>query len=289
MLDYAALAALSEVLRAGSFEIAAARLGVTPSAVSQRIKTLEERMGEVLVRRGPPAAGTPRALRLVHHLDQVRLLEQGLAAHGLAVDDAPPVVRIAVNADSLASWLMPALTALPVLYDLVIDDQDHAQEWLRRGEVSGAITAAPGAVPGCDSVALGRLRYLPTARADRAAAWFPHGITAEALARAPALTFNAKDALQQRWAEQVTGARVALRTHLIPSPDAFVQGCRLGLGWGMNPEPLVAPDIATGDLVVLGPALDVTLHWQVMRQIAPRLAPLTLALRAQARQGLHQP
>lgn len=281
MLDYPALAALAEILRSGSFETAAARLGVTPSAVSQRIRALEERMGAVLVHRGPPATGTEAGLRLAHHLEQVRLLEQGLDPGGAA-----PVLRLAVNADSLATWLMPALTALPVLFDLVIDDQDHAQDWLRRGEVSAAITAGAGAVPGCDRVRLGALRYLPTARADRAAEWFAGGVTAAALARAPALVFNAKDALQARWVARAVGRPVALPAHRIPDPAAFVAACRLGLGWGMNPEPLVAPDVAAGRLVVLGAPLDVVLDWQVMRQVAPRLKPLTEAVRAAARDVL---
>lgn len=282
MLDYPALAALDEVLRSGSFEAAAARLGVTPSAVSQRIKSLEERSGAVLVRRGPPSRGTALGLRLAQHLEQVRLLEAGLA------EAAPPVLRIAVNADSVASWLMPALTALPVLYDLVIDDQDHAQDWLRRGEVAAAITSGAGAVPGCDLIRLGALRYLPTARADRVAAWFPEGVTAGALAAAPALIFNEKDALQARWAARQTGAAVALSGHRIPAPEAFVTACRLGLGWGMNPEPLVAADVAAGRLAVLGEPLDVALDWQVTRLLAPRLAPLTAALR-QAARGVLRP
>ena len=106
MLDYAALAALAEIIRRGSFEAAAAALGVTPSAISQRIKGLEERMGEVLIHRGPPARGTAMGLRLMQHLDQVRVLEQAL---GTDPGAAPATLRLAINADSLATWVIPAL------------------------------------------------------------------------------------------------------------------------------------------------------------------------------------
>ena len=60
MLDYAALAALAAVIREGSFERAASALHVTPSAVSQRIRSLEERVGCALVVREQPC------LSLIH-------------------------------------------------------------------------------------------------------------------------------------------------------------------------------------------------------------------------------
>ena len=61
MLDYAGLEALSAVVREGSFERAAHKLHITPSAVSQRIKLLEERVGQALVLRGQPTLLTSPA------------------------------------------------------------------------------------------------------------------------------------------------------------------------------------------------------------------------------------
>ena len=58
MLDYASLAAVSSVVREGTFERAARALNVTPSAISQRVKQLEERLGSVLIIRGQPCAPT---------------------------------------------------------------------------------------------------------------------------------------------------------------------------------------------------------------------------------------
>ena len=78
MLDYLGLAALAAVVREGSFERAARKLHVTPSAVSQRIKQLEERTGQVLVQRGTPCTGTEAGRRLCLHLEQVALLENAL-------------------------------------------------------------------------------------------------------------------------------------------------------------------------------------------------------------------
>lgn len=284
MLDYPALAALAEVIRRSSFEGAAAALHVTPSAISQRVRTLEDRLGAVLIDRGPPVRATARGLRLAAHLDQVRLLEAGLSEAGPDL----PVLRLAVNADSLAVWVMPALASAPGLVDLVIDDQDHALDWLRAGLVVAAISSDGRPVPGCDSLRLGALRYRATASPAFAARCFADGVTADALSRAPAICFNGKDALQSRWVHALTGRRPVLPLHRIPDPQAFAAATRLGLGWGMNPESLVRDDLAQGGLVDLAPdcALDVPLFWQVSRITAPAIAPLTRAMKKAAAASL---
>lgn len=278
MLDYPALAALAEIIRRGSFDAAAAALGVTPSAISQRIKGLEERLGQVLIHRGPPATGTETGLRLMQHLDQVRLLESTLdaARHPGA---GPARLRLAVNADSLACWFLPALTAQPLLYELEIDDQDHARDWLRQGQVSGAICSDPQPVPGCDVHRLGHMRYLALATPAFIARHFSAGVTARELQQAPAVIFNHKDAAQSRWAERATGRKLHLDGHRIPASEAFAQAVERGLGWGMVPETMASPDLRE---LVPGLPLDVPLYWHVQRAMAPALAPLTAAIKRAA-------
>lgn len=284
MLDYAALAALEAVLRTGSFERAAAELGVTSPAVSQRIAALEDRIGAVLVVRGRPCTPTPAGRRLARHVEEVGLLERALAEDLGRPRDAARI-RIAVNADSLATWFLPALRGAGegLLFDIVVDDQDHSAEWLRLGEVIAAVTAQSAPVQGCDHLALGRLRYLATASPDFAERWFPEGPTAEALARAPALSFDANDRLQHDWAARAAGRPVALPVHRLPSATAFVEAAELGLGWGMNPEVLVRDRIAAGRLVMVGPEpLDTGLWFQWSRRLGPALAPLRAAIRQAA-------
>lgn len=284
MLDYPAIAALAEVIRRGSFESAAAALRVSPSAISQRIRTLEDRMGGVLLDRGPPVAPTTQGLRLAAHLDQVRLLETSLTD----LPPSQPVLRLAINADSLAAWVMPALAAAPGLVDLTIDDQDHALDWLRGGLVVAAITSDSRPVPGCDSLRLGAMRYRATASPDFAARHFADGVTAASLAQAPSLCFNSKDALQSRWVQALTGVRLTLPMHRIPDPQAFAIAARLGLGWGMNPEMLIQDDLAQEHLVDLVPnlPLDVPLYWQFNRVTGPILTHLTDAIKKAARAAL---
>lgn len=290
MHDPAQLAALATVHRRGSFELAAAELHVTPSAISQRIKALEEQTGALLIRRGTPCQATETGLRLIRHHDDVALLERALAKD-LGLASGPATLRIAVNADSLATWVIPALAATrDLLFDLVIDDQDVSHDWLRRGEVVAAITAHPGPLQGCDTLPLGSLRYRATASPDYLARWFPQGITARTMAEAPTLTFSDKDRLPTRWATaQIRGlTRPLLPTHRMASSQAFVDACLAGLGWGMNPEPLIATHLASGALVELipGTALDVPLHWQFTRLAAPALDPVTQAIRRAAAAAL---
>lgn len=285
--DSPQLAALAAVLRRGSFEAAAGDLGVTPSAVSQRIKALEERVGAVLVDRASPCTGTPAGNRLAKHAEDVGLLEARLS-RDLALDPAPrPArLRLAVNADSLATWFVDAMAMVPeMLFDLVLDDEEHSADWLRRGAVSAAVCALGAPVTGCDADPLGALRYVATASPDYMARWFPEGVTAQALSRAPCLTFNAKDRLQRRWIERVTGARLAPPAHFLPSSTAFVAAAEAGLGWGMNPLPLVEEALRAGRLVPLrhDQVMDVPLTWQHSRAMTGALEPVTRAVRAAAR------
>src|SRR5918993_1249174 len=153
MLDYAHLSALAAVIRTGSFDRAAQQLNVTPSAISQRIKLLEERLGTVLVVRGQPCTATEVGQRLCQHVEQVALLESSLRGSlpGLQANCRPVTLRIAVNADSLATWFIPAMAQTDgCLFDLVLDDDDQGAEGLRRGEVVGAETGPATPIQGCD-------------------------------------------------------------------------------------------------------------------------------------------
>ncbi|WP_171173791.1 LysR family transcriptional regulator ArgP [Ruegeria sp. HKCCD8929] len=284
------LSALATILRLSSFEAAAAELSVTSSAISQRIKALEDRVGTALIHRGPPCTGTPAGLRIAKHAEDVGLLEAQLSRE-LALDRGTEQVhlRIAVNADSLATWFIAALAQVEgILFDLVVDDQDHSAEWLQRGEVSAAICVSGKPVTGCDSMPLGTLRYIATASPGFMQRWFPDGITPQAVAQAPCLTFNTKDGLQKAWLTANVAPRIAPPSHFLPSTQAFVDAARSGLGWGMNPEALVRRPIRRGHLQPLIPRtpLDVPLTWQVSRIMAPALTPLTRAVKQAAARGL---
>ena len=248
MLDYPSLFALAAVVRQGSFERAARTLHVTPSAISQRIRLLEERVGSALVVRGQPCRATEAGRRLCLHIDRVRLLEHEL--HGelptLEPEGAARVtLAIAVNADSLATWFAPAVTAFAasahVLLEVSVDDQDHTAEWLRSGAVLAAVTSNTRPATGCNSLALGAMRYLAVATPAFIGRYFPGGVGAASLSLAPSLVFNTKDDLQARWVRRLCHRHVELPKHTLPSPQAFVVAALAGMGWGLHPQELIAP------------------------------------------------
>jgi LysR family transcriptional regulator (chromosome initiation inhibitor) len=295
MLDYAALSALAAVIREGSFERAAQALHVTPSAVSQRIRLLEERVGSALVVRGQPCRPTDTGRRLCQHVDRVRVLEQelqgtlpALAPQGLTRVRLP----VAVNADSLATWFMPALATYaaeaPVLVEVAVDDQDHTAEWLRSGAVLAAVTGSARPATGCNSRPLGAMRYLAAASPAFVARHFAGGVGAGSLAQAPSLVFNTKDDLQARWVQRLCHRHVELPRHTLPSSQAFVTAAVAGMGWGLQPLSLIAGHLRAGTLVELVPdsALDVPLHWQHARAASAWLEGLSRAVLAAAGRAL---
>ncbi|MBE9604109.1 LysR family transcriptional regulator ArgP [Acetobacteraceae bacterium H6797] len=295
MIDYPALAALAAVLREGSFERAAGALGVTPSAVSQRVRGLEERLGCALVVRGQPPVATGAGARLVAHYERVRLLESEVAEDLPALGGAGPGrLKVAVNADSLGTWFPPAAAgfaaASGVMLDLVLDDEGHTAERLRTGEVLAAVTADPSPVPGCRLIGLGALRFLPVASPGFVARHFADGVTEAALRRAPMLRFDHRDELQARWARQVLGVeRLEAPAHWVPSTQGFLDMALVGLGWAMNPVQLAGPHLAAGRLVALHEeGLDVALHWQHARLGQGLMEKLTREVVAAARRGLVQ-
>lgn len=295
MLDYAALGALAAVIREGSFERAARALSVTPSAVSQRIRSLEERVGCALVVRDQPCRATDTGRRLCQHVDRVRLLELELqgAMPTLAPDGPKRVpLPVAVNADSLATWFAPAVAAYaaaaPVLVELSVDDQDHTATWLRSGAVLAAVTGSARPPAGFNSRPLGAMRYVAAASPAFMARHFAHGVGAGSLARAPSLVFNTKDDLQARWVRRLCHRDVELPRHAVPSTHAFVTAALAGMGWGLHPEALVAPHLARGALVALVPeaTLDVPLYWQHARAASSLIDGLSRAVAAAAARAL---
>ena len=286
MLDYAGLEALAAVVREGSFERAARKLHVTPSAVSQRIKLLEERVGQVLVLRGQPCSGTDAGRRLCLHLEQVALLENDLRRKNPELvpegQTALPTLKLAVNADSLSTWFMDAMSAFTrdgnELLDISIDDQDHTAKRIREGEVMAAVTATSSAIPGCNTWPLGRMRYVAAASPDFIRRYLKDGITPEAMARTPMMSYGRKDSLQDQWLQRLGAeGRRSTPRHFLPSNQGYTRACELGMGWGMHPPLMIGAQLAEGSLVELLPGndLDIPMYWAHARNAQASLQRLT--------------
>jgi LysR family transcriptional regulator (chromosome initiation inhibitor) len=197
-----------------------------------------------------------------------------------------------VNADSLGTWFLPAAARFAertgAQLDFVLEDEEYTAQRLRTGEVLAAVTADPVPVPGCRTRPLGSLRYTATASPNFVHRHFPNGIDAAALARAPVLRFDRKDELQVRWMRQTFDVAPNAPTHWVPTTQGFLDAALVGLGWSMNPKPLVTEHLTTGRLVELMPShpLDVPLHWQHARLGAGLLDALSREVLQEARHSL---
>lgn len=290
------LAAFAAVIEEGSFDAAARRLSVTPSAISQRIKALEDRLGHVLIARQSPCRPTPSGEKLLRRVRPMQVLEAEALADfqpDAAGSTQARTIVIAVNDDSLQTWVLAALAELHrtsgCLFDVRVDDQDHTLTLLRDGTVLGAITSESRPVQGCNAVALGAMRYHAIASPGFVARYFPKALDAASLAQAPMIVFNRKDELQWRFARSVTRARLRPPIHYLPTSTGFIEAAARGLGWCLAPEALVAPALRARNIVMLDPArpVDLPLYWQYAAVRSSTLQRVSQVIRRVATRSLH--
>ena len=289
MLDYKLLHALAAVVEQGGFERAARVLGLSQSAISQRIKLLEARVGAPVLLRAAPPTPTELGTRLLNHMQQVRLLERDLRRDvNIEGDDGIPArLRIALNADSLATWWAHAVAALceqeQLLLDLLVDDQDVGLRRMRAGEVAACICATEQPVAGARVLPLGAMRYLAVASPGFIARHFPQGLKQTAVRYAPAIVFGPDDQLQHRFLAGC-GFSGDFAHHLCPSSEGFVQMISAGLGWGLVPAIQVTGQLERGELCELAPGqpVDVPLYWHYWRNGGRLLEQLTRQLQRQS-------
>ncbi|SDB90104.1 LysR family transcriptional regulator, chromosome initiation inhibitor [Raineyella antarctica] len=288
-MNFEQLRALLAVVDEGTFEAAADELGVSPSAVSQRIKALETSVGNVVVRRAVPCVPTQAGSVLLRMARQVALLEaETMEALGTG-GPGQAILPLAVNADSLATWFLPVLDDAAAWGDTVVrlrvEDEAHTSDLLRSGDVVGAVTAAPQRVAGCSTEKLGAIRYQPVA-APRLCELHSSAVAGKRVvdwARMPVLRYGPKDDLQNRFLRE-HGIEVLPPSHHIPSSEAYLAAARAGLGWGLVPEVQMEGMVADGSLEILGPRdhRDVPLYWQVWKLGSPRIERLTASVRGAA-------
>ncbi|TFZ01860.1 LysR family transcriptional regulator ArgP [Ramlibacter humi] len=298
--DPAALECLAAIVEEGGFERAARRLSITQSAVSQRLRALEAQVGTVLIVRSRPLKPTAAGQLLLKHTKQLRLLRADLerdlrdlapsSTGGMREDER---VAIAVNADSIATWALPALGTLAkqgLPMELITDDQDFTHEWLREGQVLGCVTTLKQALRGCKVVGLGAMDYIAVASPQ----WKPAqgtGLTAHNFRDVPFVSFNRKDDMQSEFIAKAFGLRrVSLRQLFVPSSEGQVRAVLAGWGVSVVPELLVRGLMEQGQLVdaLPGQRLPIELYWHCWNLQSEVLDALTQALVSTASQALAQ-
>ncbi|MFD3540119.1 LysR family transcriptional regulator ArgP [Streptomyces sp. NPDC058662] len=295
---------LLAVVDEGTFDAAAAVLHVTPSAVSQRVKALEQRTGRVLLMRTKPVRATESGEVVIRFARQLARLERDARSELGMADGAGPVrLPIAVNADSLATWFLPALSRVPqeppVCFELHREDESHTTALLREGQVMAAVTSSPDPVAGCTVRGLGLARYLPVASPGFAARHLPGAgagveVPVRELREAPTIVFDRKDELQDAFVRTLAGGAVdgaGPVRHSMPTSEGFRDAVVAGLGWGLVPEPQAGPLVRTGELVLLAPRrpMDVPLYWQQWKLDSPLLSMVARVVAEAAAEALRAP
>ncbi|MEV7612650.1 LysR family transcriptional regulator ArgP [Streptomyces sp. NPDC089799] len=285
---------LLAVVDEGTFDAAAAVLHVTPSAVSQRVKALEQRTGRVLLMRTKPVRPTGSGQVVVRFARQLARLERDARAElGIGDGQGPARLPIAVNADSLATWFLPALTRVPqdppVCVELHREDESRTTMLLREGQVMAAVTSSPDPVAGCSVRRLGLARYLPVASPAFAERYLGGPLERD-LPGAPVIVFDRSDDLQDAFTRTLTHGRTGAGPvrHHVPASEGYRDAVAAGLGWGLVPEPQALPLLGSGALVELAPdrPLDVALYWQQWKLDSPALSAVAGAVIAEAAEAL---
>jgi LysR family transcriptional regulator (chromosome initiation inhibitor) len=303
VFQFEQLQTLLALVEEGTFDAAAVRLGVTASAVSQRIKTLEQASGRVLVRRSNPAVATEAGEIVLRLARQVAVLDADTSAE-LQLDDRSNgslSLAVAVNADSLATWFLEAAAQLPtshgVVFDIHREDEEHTTALLRSGAVMAAVTSTAQPVQGCSVAPLGVMRYRCVSSPGFAQSNFGGRPSARELrgmlARAPMVNFDRKDELQlgflRSLAQKTSQPEPPPARHYIPTSSDFARAVVLGYGWALVPEQQCLAELDRGALIDLAPGrhADVHLYWQRWKLSSALLDAVSEAVLLGARRSLH--
>lgn len=232
MIDYKLLEAFYYTINEGGFEKAADKLCITQSAVSQRIKLLEEQVGQVLLMRSIPPKPTPIGFNFYNHYNKVKHLETELFNDNKNNVD----LTLALNDDSLATWFYP--TILPLIdkgdiLKLYVDDQDITIDLLKNGIVIGCISTYNKSLNGCSMRNIGSMKYRLVATNSFIEKWFKMGFSLENIKHAPGVIFDHKDNLHERHLENIFKQKVAFPFHMIPSSEKLYNLIQEGFGYGL--------------------------------------------------------
>ncbi len=250
------LRACAAVLRHGTFTSAARHLGLSPSAVSQTVRALEERLGTRLLHRttrsvAPTEAGTRLAERLLPLLDGLDEM-----AGTAALPEGAPAGRLRLNSNRLAArhiltpLVTPFLRCHPqVTLELVVEDAfvdivaEGFDAGVRLGEALEADMIAVPLGPDLRMAVVASPAYL----AARGTPEHPRD-----LARHTCIGLTYSDGSPYRWEFEkgATALRIPVESPFIScDPPVRLAAVKDGLGLTYCFEEEAAEHLATGALV----------------------------------------
>lgn len=268
-LDYKLLTALACVVEMQSFDLASKKLHITQSAISQRIKLLEENFGHPMLIRSQPLELTYVGEQLLSHYKKVKQLENELLPELLPDKPVKPIsISLAVNADCLATWFIKAVS--PVLKDnlvelnLYIDHEERTLDKLRSGVAIGAVSVIEKPLKGYRSFELGKMHYSLVASKSFQQKYFKNGVTTASLKMAPGVSFDHKDAMHSLFINKHFDLDASeYYCHSVGSSEAFVELAKQGVAYCLLPDLQISKELASGELVRICPEKQLvqTLYW----------------------------
>lgn len=247
-----ALRAFEASARHLSVKKAAEELCVTPGAVSQMLKALEEKLGVALferVNRGIVLTGAGR-----DYLPPIRnALRQIAEASGrIAAAAESGLLTVSVTPFFAAAWLVPRLQGFQDAHpdiDLQVVASTALVNWSRDG-VDVAIRHGLGRYPGLHSDKLVAVEVVPVA-APALAARLGRPASAAALLRWPQV-HEAERSGWHRWFQAQGIDEIGpARGPAYDDAGLLLRAVLAGQGAGLLPAAMVAPDLAEGRLLRL--------------------------------------
>lgn len=282
-IDYSLLRNLDLVVKQKGFYRAAQILGISQSAISQKIKKLENQCGVQLITRNSPPHLTEYGQKLTGLLYHVNIFEHDILNSG--TDESIITIPIAVNSDTLATWLIPALCGFlenpSIRLDIKIDDENKNLHRLLKGEIVGCISSQSQAIIGglCDYV--GTLDYIFCATPEFSFRYFSQGVSKEKLLKAPIISFNHDTDMHHRFLQQYFGiVPGTLQSHIVSSSEAYVAMLLRHLACCMIPKQQISSELASEKIINLSPELEqkVRLYWHRYSPESPTIEKLSNAL-----------
>jgi LysR family glycine cleavage system transcriptional activator len=235
------LRVLAACVRLGNFSRAAAELGITPTAVSQRMRALEAQIGVTLFRRhGPKLTTTDRARALGQRISDALALMHG------AVNDCRRIkhpLRVTCAPTFAARWLVPRLVTYQTLPGANPIALDATQSLSPQGSFDIAIRSGRGPWSGYESVRLLSDHGTPMLSPK----WAAGRMTAKKLLRVPLIP-------DSRWVEWfklagVANAKPQFVAARFPNYELEALAAVQGIGAALLSPELFAQFIAQGTLV----------------------------------------
>lgn len=294
IFDRQQLEAFFAVVATRNFGAAAVKLSVTRSAISQRIKALEEAFGvPLLVRDGNII--TPAGESLLRHIRAIKVLEADTLQSIKPTHSDRVEISIAVNADSLATWFEAVAWTIAersVSLELIVDDQDYTLPLLASGQAIGCVSTSRDSPTGFIGEYLGAMEYECVANPEFVGKFFSQGFGLHGVLSAPAVLYNRKDGLHSMFLERFLNLAVkSYAAHFFPSPVALLSAIERGVGYGLVPSSQARHLIEVGKLIRLAPEHKIAVdlywhHWETEPANTQEISDLVVRY---ARQMLVQP